>query len=391
MTFMTPFTFDSTVRTHFGSGMLEDALRKELPSYGKRIMLAYGCGSVKRSGLYDRVRGLLEELGKEIVDFGGIMPNPTYAKVKEGAALAVRENVDFILAVGGGSVSDCAKIVAVQALSEMGIWTMEVREGRYPDKGIPVGVVVTASGTGSDQNSDAVITNENEHIKCDLYGILPEFAVLDPQLTMSVPMMQVMSGAFDSLSHAMETYFGRPGETFISDELNEAVMRNIIRNMRRVHENPEDIDARGELMWCSSLAENSILKLGKETDFQCHMIEHQLGAYTDCSHGQGLAVLHPVYYRHIVRDYAPKFARFAEAVMGIRNAALSELALANAGIDSLADFIREMGLPSTFPEMGLKDLEDSMLRKIAASTMIRPGCARRLSPIEILQILRECQ
>lgn len=388
---MTPFTFSSTVRTHFGADILEEALRKELPAYGSKVMLAYGCGSVKRSGLYDRVCAILHDLGKEVVDFGGIMPNPTYAKVKEGAALAQAENVDFILAVGGGSVSDCAKIVAVQALSETGIWTMEVRDGQFPDKGIPVGVVVTASGTGSDQNSDAVITNDNEHIKCDLYGLLPEFAVLDPQLTMSVPMMQVMSGAFDSLSHAMETYFGRPGETFISDELNEAVMRNIIRNMRKVHENPEDVEARGELMWCSSLAENSILKMGKVTDFQCHMIEHQLGAYTDCSHGQGLAVLHPVYYRHIVRDYPSKFARFAEAVMGISNAALSEIALANAGVDALADFIKEMGLPSTFSQMGLSNLEDALLRKVAASTMIRPGCARKLTPIEILQILRECQ
>lgn len=388
---MNTFTFDSTVRTHFGAGILEDSLRKELPSYGGKVMLAYGCGSVKRTGLYDRVCAILHDLGKEVVDFGGIMPNPTYAKVKEGAALAKAEGVDFILAVGGGSVSDCAKIVAVQALSEKGIWTMEVRDGQFPDKGIPVGVVVTASGTGSDQNSDAVITNENEHIKCDLYGLLPEFAILDPQLTMSVPMMQVMSGAFDSLSHAMETYFGRPGEDFISDELNEAVMRSIVRNMRKVFNNPDDIDARGELMWCSSLAENGILKLGKVTDFQCHMIEHQLGAYTDCSHGQGLAVLHPVYYRHIVRDYAPKFARFAEAVMGISNAALSEIALANAGIDALADFIKEVGLPTSFTEMGLASLEDAVLRKVAVSVMLREGCARKLTPIEILQILRECQ
>lgn len=388
---MDPFTFSSTVRTHFGAGILDTALNKELPRYGGKVMLAYGCGSVKRTGLYDRICAILHGLGKEIVDFGGIMSNPTYAKVKEGAALAKAEGVDFILAVGGGSVSDCAKIVAVQAMSEMGIWTMEVRDGRFPDKGIPVGVVVTASGTGSDQNNDAVITNENEHVKRDLYGLLPEFAVLDPQLTMSVPMMQVMSGAFDSLSHAMETYFGRPADNFISDELNEAVMRNIIRNMRKAHDNPSDIEARGELMWCSSIAENGILKLGKETDFQCHMIEHQLGAYTDCSHGQGLAVLHPVYYRHIVRDYPQKFARFAEAVMGINNAALSEIALANAGIDALADFIKEMGLPTSFAQMGLVDIPDSVLRKTAASTMLRPGCARKLTPIEILQILRECQ
>ncbi len=384
---MNKFIFPQTVRTHFGAGVLESALAAELPKYGSRIMLAYGCASLKRSGLYDRVRRILEEQGKTVIDFGGIMPNPTYSKVKEGAQIAREESVDFILAVGGGSVSDCAKIVAAQALMDEGIWTLEMDRGR-PSRSIPLGVVVTASGTGSDQNADAVITNENVHIKADLYAFPPEFSVLDPELTLTVPMSQVMSGAFDSLSHAMETYFGKPGETFISDELNEAVMRNIIRNMRAVLANPDNLDARGELMWDSALAENSLLKMGKDTDFQCHMIEHQLGAYTDCSHGQGLAVLHPLYYRHIAKDYLPKFARFAEAVWNV-SPSLPEMTKAFAGIDALAAFIKETGLPSTLTEMGLGNLDEAVLRKIAVSTIIRPGCAKKLTAIEILQILRE--
>ncbi len=282
---------------------------------------------------------------------------------------------------------------------------METVHGRFPSVAIPLGVVVTASGTGSEQNSDAVITNEECHVKCDLYGLLPEFSILDPTLTLSVPMKQVLSGAFDSLSHAMETYFGKPDATFISDELNEAVMRNIIRNMRAAMTDPADVEARGELMWASALAENGILKLGKTTDFQCHMIEHQLGAYTDCSHGQGLAVLHPVMYRHLLWDNSAKFARFAQAVWGLDVASVSagvedvgavsddteiEISLAEAGINALEEFIKECGLPLTFSEMGIT-LDEETINAIAESTMIRPGCARQFSPDEIADILRSCE
>ena len=385
---------------------METALREGLEGAGKNIMLAYGMGSVRRSGLYDKIAAVLESMGKTVIPFGGIMPNPTLDKVREGARVARESGAEFILAVGGGSVSDCAKMIAVQALTDRDIWTMETEDGQFPQPvyarggdGIPVGVVVTIAGTGSEQNNDAVITDTDRKIKTDLYGQYPVFSILDPALTLSVPMDQFAAGAFDSLSHVMETYFGKETAVPLSDSMSEAVMRDIIANLRKVilldrkgeRGCPEDIEARGLLMWDSAMAENGLLKVGKMTDFQCHMIEHQLGAYTDCSHGKGLAVLHPVVYRHMLKSAPKKFARFASEVWGINAAGAGTETLAAQGIDALGAFIRDCGLPLSFSEMGLAEtLTPEILRKIASTTIIREGCARTFSPIEILSMLKEC-
>lgn len=379
---MNSFDYQFPVRIHFGKGCFEDALRKELAIYGKKVLFAYGGGSIKRTGLYDRTMALLKETGKKVVDFGGIMPNPTYSKVQEGAQIVRDQQIDFILAVGGGSVSDCCKIVSAQALLDEDIWAYQNEKHLMTSKFVPMGVVVTASGTGSEENNGAVITNEELHIKKDLWGPYPEFSILDPDLTKTVPMKQVISGAFDTLSHCMETYFGRPYEVNVSDEMNEAVQRNTIRNLRRLAKNPDDDYARSELMWDSAMAENSILKLGKQTDFQCHMIEHQLGAYTDCNHGQGLAVLHPVLYRHIYPYAEEKFRRWAQEVWLVQDA--------EEGIDALESLIREVGLPTRLSEMNISLDEDTMWA-IAESTIIRPGCCKQLKTDEIVEILKECK
>jgi alcohol dehydrogenase YqhD (iron-dependent ADH family) len=344
-------------------------------------MLAYGGGSLKRTGLYDRIVDMLGGAGKTVTDFGGIMPNPTYAKVQEGAKLARKQRVDFILAVGGGSVSDCCKIVSAQARLDGDIWDYEYVEHKVPTDFIPLGVIVTASGTGSEQNNGAVITNEEKKQKSPLWGSFADFAILDPDLTKTVPMKQVISGAFDTLSHCMETYFGHPHTCNLSDRINEAVQRSVIKNLKALIANPDDDFARSELMWASAMGENGILKLGKVTDFQCHMIEHQLGAYTDCNHGQGLAVLHPVLYRHIYKSAEEKFRRWAQEVWLVQDA--------DEGIDFLADFIREVGLPTTFTEMGIT-LDDDIIRAIAESTVITPGCCKQLTADEIVVILNEC-
>jgi alcohol dehydrogenase YqhD (iron-dependent ADH family) len=324
---------------------------------------------------------LLHEAGKEVVEFGGIMPNPTYAKVQEGAHIVREQKIDFILAVGGGSVSDCCKIVSAQARLNEDIWNYENQKCLMPTDFVPMGVVVTASGTGSEENNSAVITHEELRIKQDLWGPYPEFSILDPDLTKTVPMKQVISGAFDTLSHCMETYFGRPYETNVSDEINESVQRNIIRNLRRIAKNPEDDFARSELMWDSAMAENNILKIGKQTDFQCHMIEHQLGAYTDCNHGQGLAVLHPTLYRHIYPFAKEKFTRWAQVVWFVQDA--------EDGIDALENLIREVGLPTSLFEMGIS-LDEETIQAIAESTIIRPGCCKQLTAEEIVEIFRKC-
>ena len=387
---MKDFTYSYPVNVYFGTDAAKKAISQEIGKYGKNVMLAYGGGSVKKSGIYDAVVSMLKEAGKDVTDFPGIMPNPTYAKVQEGAALAKEKNVDFILAVGGGSVIDCCKIISAQAKTDKDIWEMEFTDHVFPTEFVPMGAVVTATGTGAEMNNGAVITHEEKKIKTGVFGAFANFAVLDYEYMKSLPAKQVISGAFDTLSHCMETYFGSPRTANISDEINEAVMRNVIRNLKIVSKNVFDEDARRELMWDSAMAENGILKLGKVTDFQAHMIEHQLGAYTDCNHGCGLAVIHPVLYRHIYKDAAERFAHFAETVWGISAEGKTADETAFAGIQALADFIREIGLPINFKELGIQ-ADDAMLRAVADSTNIMAGCCKKLNADEIFEILKECR
>ena len=385
---MNSFIFENNTRVYFGKGGVKEYLGGLLEQYGGTVMLAYGGGSIKRNGVYDEVMGILNAKGKQVVEFSGIMPNPTYAKAQEGARLARENHVDLILAVGGGSVSDCCKVVSTQAKLTEDIWEMEYVKHNRPSEFIPLGTIVTVFGTGSEMNNGAVITNEEKKIKGALWGAQAEFAFLDPIYTLSVPMKQVISGAFDTLSHAMETYFGKPDETNLSDDINEAIMRSVIRNTRVLLADPENYDARSELAWASAMAENGILKIGKVTDFQAHQIEHQLGAYTNCNHGAGLAVIYPVLYRYIYKSGAARFARFAQNVWGVApNGSDEETAL--AGIDALASFIREIGLPTTFAVLGIS--ADTDLRAVADSTNITAGCCKKLTHDEIYDILCQCK
>ncbi len=390
---MNTFTYRYPVTQYFGENAAQKNLPAELAKVGRKVMLAYGGGSVKKTGIYDEMVSILHAAGKEVIDFSGIMSNPTYAKVQEGAKLAKEEGIDFILAVGGGSVSDACKIIATQAKYDQDIWEMEYTDHKIPTEHIPMGVVVTASGTGSEQNNGAVITHEEKKLKAALWGAYAEFAILDPAYTLSVPMKQVISGAFDTLSHAMETYFGKTGTADpynLSDEISESVMRNVIRNIRAVINNPENPAPRSELMWSSAMAENGILKIGKITDFQGHMIEHQLGAYTDCNHGQGLAVIHPHLYKAIYKNAPQKFARFAVEVWGVDSTGKTIEETAEAGIEALADFIEEIGLPTTLSDMDIH-LDDETRKNIAESTVITGGCCRKLTPEDIETILKDCE
>lgn len=303
---MNNFIFENKTKVYFGKGGVKECLGGLLANFGETVMLAYGGGSIKCNGVYDEIMGILNAAGKRIMEFSGIMSNPTYAKVQEGAKLARENHVHLILAVGGGSVSDCCKVT---------------------------------------------------------------------------------SGAFDTLSHAMETYFGKPDENNLSDDINEAVMRSVIRNIRILLTDPENYDARSELAQASAMAENGVLKIGKVTDFQAHQIEHQLGAYTNCNHGAGLAVIHPVLYRHIYKSGAARFARFAQNVWGIAPKGSDE-ETAVAGIDALAAFIKEIGLPTSFAELGIP--ADTDFRAIADSTNVTAGCCKKLTHDEIYEILQEC-
>lgn len=354
---MNNFIFENKTKVYFGKGGVKEYLGGLLANFGETVMLAYGSGSIKCNGVYDEIMGILNAQGKCVVEFSGIMSNPTYAKVQDGAKLARENHVDLILAVGGGSVSDCCKVISAQANLNEDIWEMQYTKHTLPTKFIPLGTIVTVFGTGSEMNNGAVITHEEKKIKGALWGAQAEFAFLDPAYSLSVPMQQVISGAFDTLSHAMETYFGKPDENNLSDDTNEAAM-----------------------------AENGVLKIGKVTDFQAHQIQHQLGAYTDCNHGAGLAVIHPVLYRHIYKSGTARFTRWAQNVWGIApKGSDGETA---AGIDALAAFIKEIGLPASFAELGIP--ADTDFRAVADSTNITAGCCKKLTRDEICEILQEC-
>lgn len=385
---MNNFIFENKTKVYFGKGGVKEYLGCILKRYGDTVMLAYGGGSIKRNGVYDEVTRILSAAGKTVIEFSGIMPNPTYAKVQEGAQLARENHVDLILAVGGGSVSDCCKVVSAQAMLDEDIWEMEMTKHTYPIRFIPMGTIVTVFGTGSEMNAGAVITHEEKKLKSGILGAQADFAFLDPTYTLSVPFSQVISGAFDTLSHAMETYFGKPDENNLSDDINEVVMRSVIRNIRALLREPDSYEARSELAWASAMAENGVLKIGKLTDFQCHQIEHQLGAYTDCNHGRGLAVIHPALYRHICTANPARFARFAQRVWNIASGN-SDAETALAGVEALAAFIREIGLPTSLAELGIPD--DTDLRAVADSANITAGCCKKLTHEEIYEILLECR
>ena len=386
---MNNFIFQNATKVYFGAGCVREYLAC-LVRGASTVLLAYGGGSIKGNGVYDEIAGILRAEGKTVVEFSGIMSNPTYAKVQEGARLARDCGADLILAVGGGSVMDCCKAVSLAARYEGDVWEdFWARLGVIEVEPLPLGVVVTVAGTGSECNGGAVITHEGKKVKTgrDFPQLNPRFALMDPTYTYSVPKGQMVSGGFDTLSHILEIYFSPPDEDNVSDDLMEALMGSVIRNLRAAIQNPEDYTARSNLMWAATLAENRVIKMGKQCDFQVHNMEHQLGAYTDCNHGCGLAVLHPVYYRHICQAGLPKFVRFAQRVWGIHRSGRDDLALAQAGIDALAAFIREIGLPTTLKQLGAKW---EQLPQIAASCPISQGSYRPMTSEEMLEIFQAC-
>lgn len=388
---MNNFIFENATKTFFGKGCVNEYLACLSGHYGNTVMLCYGGGSIKKNGVYDDVMACLQKAGKTVIEFPGIMANPTYAKVLEGAKLARENKVGLLLGVGGGSVMDCCKAISMAAVYDGDIWAdFWARPGVIDFEPLPLGVIVTVAGTGSEMNGGAVITNEALKVKTgrDYPKCNPKFALMDPTYTYSVPKQQLVSGGFDILSHIMETYFSEPNEENVSDDISEALMRSVIRDLRASIKNPQDYTARSNLMWESTMGENRIIKLGKRMDFECHQMEHQLGAYTNCNHGAGLAVLHPVYYRHIYKDGLSRFQKFAVNVWGISPDGKTDEELARAGVEALADFIQEIGLPTTLRELGVNETID--LEAIANSCNLAPGSFKKMTHEEILEIFREC-
>ncbi len=385
---MENFIYEYKTKVFIGDGMLQQHLSNELKPY-HTILLAYGGGSIIKNGFYQEIKDILKD--KKVIDFSGIMSNPTYAKVQEGAKLVKDKHVDFILAVGGGSVIDACKIIGAQAKLNQDIWTLEFIHHQYPMQTVPMGAIVTATGTGAEMNGGAVITHEELKIKAGVLGFPPVFAFLEPRMTMTVPRSQVISGAFDTLSHAMETYLGISSQNHVSDDLALAICRNTVVHLETICKNENDIEARKNLMWDSAMAENGILKIGRKTDFQVHQIEHQLGAYTDCNHGQGLAVIQPVYYRHILKDAIDKFYRFALAVFPNEVKGETKEEIAESGLECLEGIIKRSGLPTKLSQLdSTVEITEALLKEVAYSCHLIQTNPRILDHQEIFDILKEC-
>ncbi len=383
------FEFYNPTQVFFGRSAMEN-LSGLLSLYGKNVLLAYGGGSIQQNGVYEQVMQVLQACGKKVTEFSGIMPNPTYQKVLEGGAIARSCGADLILAVGGGSVIDCAKAVSIAAVERGDLWTrhwLEKRPVEIPP--IPVGTVLTMVGTGSEMDGDAVITNEETKIKtsCWDYCLYPKFSILNPEYTYSVPEYQMVSGIFDTLSHIMEIYFSPEDEDNISDDFAEALMGNIIRSTAAALKDPQDYTARSNLMWASSLALSGLLAPSKKEDWEVHQIQHQLGAYYDCAHGMGLAAISPAYYRLVCPYGVPRFKRFAINVWGLDPTGKSDLDVAMAGIDALAAFIRDSHMTANLRELGIPD--DSLLETISSTCNLRQGGYYTLTREDVLQVLRK--
>ncbi len=383
------FTYQNPTRIHFGKNAI-NKLANELREYGKNILLVYGKASIKKIGLYDQVMNILQAEGKTVVELAGINANPRYTQLLEGARLVREHNIDLILAVGGGSVIDCAKGIACAAYAEGDVWQRYyVNQEPVTNRVIPVGSILTMAGTGSEMNSGSVITNEAENLKIGrvypLALVTPRFSILNPEYTYSVPKYQMVSGIFDIFSHLMEQYFSGDDDC-TSDYLLEGLMLSLISASRKAIVNQEDYEARSNIMWCATMGLNKILGLSKTQDWEVHMIEHQLGAYTDCAHGIGLAIISPAYYRYIYRDGLHRFVRYAKHIWGVEDKGQGDEAIALEGINRLEAFIAELGIPATLREVGATE---EMLPLIANSTALGGGY-KQLNAEDILAILKAC-
>ena len=384
---MKDFVYQMPVKVYFGKNSVKRYLKDELKHYGKNIMLAYGQESIKRNGIYDEVIEVLGECGKNIIDFPGISANPTYEKVLDGIKLYKENNVDLILAIGGGSVIDCCKVICSGTEINEDIWEAQLEKGVIPENMGNFAVILTLSGAGAEMDCLGAVTYEKRHEKKTLTGPYAKFVIEDPNYIMTVPLKVFMPGVFDSLTHCMETYFGKT--TNVSDLLNEGLMKDIIYNMRELIHGNDSLEVRSNLMWDSSLVQTFLFNVGKPGDFQAHKIENALGAYSHGTHGQQLAVIQPAYYRAVYKGDISKFARFSRVIMEIHDKD-SEENIALKGIEALEKLIKEAQLSTTFTELGYELTED-IARTVSQTCEISKTGPRELTREEIYELLLRCK
>lgn len=381
------FTYCNPTKLYFGTEALK-GLKEELPKYGKNVLLVYGGGSIKKNGIYDDVVKILKECGKEIFEDGGVMPNPTVEKLYEGVERAKKGNVDFILAVGGGSVCDYAKAVSVSVFCNEDPWDKYyLRMEDVDNKIIPVGCVLTMVGTGSEMNGGSVITNHQQKLKIGhVFGdnVMPKFAVLNPEYTFTLPEKQMVAGFFDIMSHILEQYFSGEDDN-TSDYVMEGLLKSLIHSARIAVKNPKDYEARSNIMWIATWALNTFVAKGKTTDWEVHMIGQAIGAYTDATHGMTLAAVSIPYYKFIMPYGLQKFKRYAVNVWGVNPENKTDEETALEGLKEMEKFMREIGLVMNIKDLGVTE---DMLDGVADSTLIMEGGYKVLTHEDVVEILK---
>lgn len=382
------FTYSNPTKLYFGDKALEN-LKTELNNYGQNIMLVYGGGSIKENGIYQQVIYILKECNKTVFEDPGVMPNPTVEKLYEGCKIAKDNNVDLILAVGGGSVCDYSKAVSVSAYCEEDPWDKYyLRMEDVSNKIIPVGCVLTMVGTGSEMNGGSVITNHQSKLKIGhVFGdnVFPKFSILNPTFTFTLPKYQMVAGFYDIMSHILEQYFSGDDDN-TSDYIMEGLLKSLIHSSKIAVENPQDYEARSNIMWIATWALNTLVAKGKTTDWMVHMIGQSVGAYTDATHGMTLAAVSIPYYKHIMPYGLNKFKRYAINVWNVNPQNKTDEEIALEGLNEMENYMKEIGLV-----MNLKDLNvtEDMLDGIADGTFIMEGGYKILNHEEIVEILKE--
>ena len=383
------FSYCNPAKLYFGDQSL-DYLNTELPKYGKNVVLIYGGGSIKKNGIYDDVIKILEVQGKNVAEIAGVMPNPTLAKLYEGIEIARKHQADLLLAVGGGSVCDYAKAVSVSVNCEEEPWEKYFVRFEEPScETLPVGCVLTMVGTGSEMNAGCVITNPETkqkigHVFAD-EKIIPRFAILNPRYTMTLPHRQMVAGIYDIFNHICEQYFSGEDDN-TSDYISEGLMRSVLHASRIANKNPQDYEARSNLMWTATWALNTLIAKGKSTDWMVHMLGQAVGAYTNATHGMTLAAVSLPYYRHILPYGLPKFKRFAIEVWKVNPEGKTDEEIAEEGLKAMEDWMKELGLAMKISELGAtKDMIDG----IADATLLLEGGYKVLSRKEVVEILEE--
>lgn len=383
------FSYCNLAKLYFGDQSL-DYLNTELPKYGKNVVLIYGGGSIKKNGIYDGVIKILEAQGKNVAEIAGVMPNPTLAKLYEGIEIARKHQADLLLAVGGGSVCDYAKAVSVSVNCEEDPWEKYFVRFEEPScETLPVGCVLTMAGTGSEMNAGCVITNQETKQKIGYVfadeKIIPRFAILNPRYTMTLPHRQMAAGIYDIFNHICEQYFSGEDDN-TSDYISEGLMRSVLHASRIANKNPQDYEARSNLMWTATWALNTLIAKGKSTDWMVHMLGQAVGAYTNATHGMTLAAVSLPYYRHILPYGLPKFKRFAIEVWKVNPEGKTDEEIAVEGLKAMEDWMKELGLAMKISELGAtKDMIDG----IADATFLLEGGYKVLKREEVVAILKE--